>query len=201
MWRRWFRGDQRRSQEINVTPITMLKRGCPVCGSHQLRSCARTKTRGLLLSCDDWDHPHWVLLDGEIVSLRDRARVGNYHVMFYFTMNGYFQIPGRHDVPDGTPPIALPWVTRSYSLDQVRAAAKAVLLSRDRSPVTLDDVTDVVVRIMRALRLSARNQDECAKVVLAVCREIGAVGAGWRVFTTSERLLPEDSCSFRVAAE
>ena len=187
--------------EVNLTEITILKRGCPVCTSHQLRSCARTKSHGLLLSCDNWDHPHWVLLNDDIISLRDRARAGNYHVMFYFTVNGYFQIPGSHHVLDGPPPVALPWVTRSYSLDQVRAAAKAVLLSRDRSPVTLDDVTDVVVRIMRALRLSAKNQDDCAKIVLAVCREIGIVGAGWRIFATSERLLPDDFSSLRVAAE
>ena len=184
-----------------MTQITILKHGCPICGSHQLRSCASTKAHGLLLSCDDWDHPHWVLLDGEIVSLRDRALAGSYRVMFYFTIDGHFEIPGYQRALDGTPPVVLPWLRRSYGLDQVRAAAKAVLLARGPAPVTLDDVTDVVVRIMRALRLSATRHDDCARVILAVCREIGIAGAGWRVLASSERLFPDVLPGFQVAAE
>ncbi len=184
-----------------MTEITILKQGCPVCGSNQLRSCANTKGHGLLFSCGNRDHPHWVLLDGEVVSLRERARSGNYHVMFYFTMDGHFELPGHHRALAGIPPVVLPWVTRSYDLDQVRAAAKAVLLARDPSPVTLDDVTDVVVRIMRAFKLALHNPSDCARVVRAVCQEIGIGGAGWRVFATSKHLLPGDFSTFQVAAE
>jgi hypothetical protein len=183
-----------------VTRITILKRGCPVCGAHQLRSGVTTKDRGLLLSCENWDHPHWVLLDGEVTSLRDRALEGNYHVMFYFTLNEHFEIPGR-GVLDDIPPVVLPWVTRSYGLDQVRAAAKAVLLSQGPSPIGLDDVTHVVLRIMRALRLVGSNHHDCAKVILAVCREIGIAGAGWRVFATSERLFTDALPPLQIAAE
>jgi hypothetical protein len=184
---------------MDVTQITILERGCPLCGSNQLRACAHTKDHGLLLSCDSWDHPHWVLVDGEVVSLRDRALAGNYHVMFYFTTSGHFEIPGDHRVFDGTPPVVLPWITRSYDLDEVRAAAKAVLSSRDPSPVSLDDVTDVVVRIMAAFRLS--NHDDCARVIQAVCRDIGIVSGGWRVFTTSQRLLAEAEPRLQIAAQ
>ena len=183
-----------------MTEITILRRGCPVCGSNQLRSRASTKRHGLLLSCDNRDHPHWVLLDGDIVSLRERAQAGNYHVMFYFTTTGHFEIPGHHRALAGTPPVVLPWVTRSYDLDQVRVAAKAVLLARDPSAVSLDDVTDVVVRIMRALKPARKNHDDCARVVQAVCGEIGIAG-GWRVFATSERLLPANPPKFQIAAE
>jgi hypothetical protein len=184
-----------------VARITILKRGCPVCGSNQLRSSVNTRDHGRLLRCDNWDHPHWVLLDGEVTSLRDRAVGGNYHVMFYFTFRGHFEIPGYHRVFDQTPPVVLPWMTRSYGLDQARAAAKAVLLSRGPSPIGLDDVTDVVIRLMRGLRLFGSSHDDCAQVILAVCREIGIVGAGWRVVATSERLLTDASPHFRVAAE
>jgi hypothetical protein len=184
-----------------VTKITIFEQECPICGSNQLRLCANTKDHGLLLSCDNRDHPHWVVLEDEVISLRDRALAGSYQVMFYFTMNGHFEIPGHHRALDGTPPLALPWITRAYGLDQVRAAAKAVLLSRDPSPVTLDEVTDVVVRIMQALRLGGRSHDDCEEVILAVCREIGIVGAGWRVFTSSERLLPDALPKFQIAAE
>ncbi len=184
-----------------MAEITILKRGCPICGANQLRAGARIQGHGLLLSCDNWDHPHWVLLDAEVISLRDRALTGSYRVMFYFTMSGHFEIPGYHHALHGTPPVVLPWVTRSYGLDQVRAAAKAALLSGDPAPVTLDEVTGVVLRIMRAFRLPARDQDDCAQVIEAVCREIGLVGAGWRVFTTSERLLPGALPKYQIAAE
>ena len=83
----------------------------------------------------------------------------------------------------------------------MRAAAKAVLLSRGPSPVGLDDVTYVVLRIMGALRLVAMDHHDCAQVILAVCREIGIVGAGWRVFATSQRLLNEALPNFQIAAE
>jgi hypothetical protein len=160
-----------------VTQITVLRRGCPVCGSNQLRSWANPKHQDLLLSCDNRNHPHRVLLDGEVVSLRDKALAGGHQVMFYFTLSGHFEIPGHPRVLDGAPTAAPPTATRSYDLDQVRAAARAVLLCRGPARVSLDDVTDVVVRLMRALKPAESNHDDCADVVLGVCREIDPLGA------------------------
>jgi hypothetical protein len=153
-----------------VTQITVLRRGCPVCGSNQLRSWVKPKDQDLLFSCDNWDHPHKVMLDGGVVSLRDQARAGGYDAMFYFALGGRFEIPGYPRVLDGTPAAVPASVARSYDLDQVHAAAKAVLLSRGPSRVSLDDVADVVVKMMRALRPAATNQNECAWVILAICR-------------------------------
>jgi hypothetical protein len=59
----------------------------------------------------------------------------------------------------------------------------------------------VVLRIMRALRLVGSNHHDCAKVILAVCREIGIAGAGWRVFATSERLFTDALPPLQIAAE
>jgi hypothetical protein len=176
-----------------VTQITVLRRGCPVCGSNHLRSWANPKRQDLLLSCDNRNHPHRVLLDGEVVSLRDKARAGGHQVMFYFTLTGHFEIPGHPRVLDGAPSAVPPSTTRSYDLDQVRAAAKAVLQCRGPTRVSLDDVTDVVVRLMRALKPAENNHDDCADVVLAVSREIDPLGASSR----GPQALPE----FQLAAE
>ncbi len=168
-----------------MTQITVLRRGCPVCGSNQLRSWVKPKDQDLLFSCDNWNHPHRVLLDDGIVSLRDRALAGGHGAMFYFALSGRFEIPGYPRVLDGTPAAAPASMTRSYDLDQVHAAAKAVLLSRGPARASLDDVADLVVRLMRALRPAATDQNECAGVILAICRELG-IGARLRVLATSE---------------
>jgi hypothetical protein len=139
----------------------------------------------LLLSCENRDHPHRVVLDGEVVSLRDHALAGGHSVMFYFALNGRFEIPGYARALERTPAVVP--ITPSYGLDQVHAAAKAVLLSRNPSGVRLDEVTDIVVRLMRALRLAARSDDDCACVILAVCRELGVAGAGRRLALLSAR--------------
>jgi hypothetical protein len=169
----------------NVTQITVLRRGCPVCGSNQLRSWVKPKDQDLLFSCDNWNHPHKVVLDGGIVSLRDQARAGGYGAMFYFALSGHFEIPGYPRVLDGTPAVVPAAMARTYDLDQVHAAAKAVLLSRAPARASLDDVADVVVRMMRALRPAATDQNECARVILAICREVG-IGARLRVLAASE---------------
>jgi hypothetical protein len=183
-----------------VTQITVLRRGCPVCGSNRLRSWVKPKDQDLLFSCDNWNHPHKVVLDGGIVSLRDQALAGGYGAMFYFALSGHFEIPGYPRVLDGTPAAVPASMTRSYDLDQVHAAAKAVLLSRGPARASLDDVADVVVRMMRALRPAATNRNECAGVILAICREVG-IGARLRVLATSEAAGARASSEFETLAK
>jgi hypothetical protein len=176
-----------------VSQITILRGRCPICGSTEVRSDFRTKEHGRLFVCQNLDHPHWVLLDDEVVSLRDRARDHGYQAMFYYTLdNSHFQISGRPGAFNGAPPVVVrPWTTRTYTLDQARAAAKAVLLVSGLSSPGLDDVTHAVIKVMRTFGLLKSDYRDCAAMIRSVCRELGLVNAGWLVVSNSARWLPK----------
>ncbi len=175
-----------------MSQITILKGRCPICGSTEVHSNLHTKEHGRLLVCANRDHPHWVLLDDEVVSLRDRARDHSYQAMFYYTLDGrHFEIPGHRGSLDEAPPVVVrPWTARTYTLDQARAAAKAVLLVGGLSSLGLDDITHTVVKVMRTFGLLKRDYRDCAAVIRSVYRELGLAHAGWLVVSSSARWLP-----------
>ena len=176
-----------------MSQISILKARCPICGSTEVRSKLHTKEHGWLLVCDNRDHPHWVLLHDEVVSLRDRARDRSYKAMFYYSLDGsHFEIPGHGNSLNDAPPVVVrPWTARTYTLDQVRAAAKAVLLVGDLSSLGLDDITQTVIKVMRGLGLLKTEYRDCARVVRSVYRELGLAHAGWLVASNSARCFPK----------
>ena len=184
-----------------MSQISILKGRCPICGSTEVDAKLRTKEHGWLLVCHNRDHPHWVLLQGDVVSLRDRARERGYQAMFYYTLDGnHFEIPGHGGPLDQAPPVVVrPWTARTYTLDQVRAAAKAVLLAGDLSSLGLDDVTHTVIKVMRGLGLLKTSHRDCAKVIRSVYRELGLAHAGWLVVSSSARWQPKRKTSPHAA--
>lgn len=184
-----------------MSDITILRGRCPICGSTEVRSYVRTKEHGRLFVCDNHDHPHWVLLDDEVVSLRDRARDHGYQAMFYYTLDSsHFQIPGRPGSLGEAPPVVVrPWTTRTYTLDQARAAAKAVLLVSGLSSPGLDDITHAVVKVMRTFGLLRSDYRDCAAIIRSVYWELGLADAGWLVVSNSARWRPRKDQTRRAA--
>lgn len=74
--------------DIIITDVT-----CPICGSIEVRSKVGHEDGTWSYICDNWNHPHEILLNGEVVSLRDKGLELKERMFYFHPESDTIQVP------------------------------------------------------------------------------------------------------------